>query len=100
MRTAAALVLCLAVPYRAAGQNVVRYEPKESDLKFVFGVAPPVATVKPGDIIDTKTVDCFGNVIQKAGDTLARVKGDNPLTGPFYVESAEPGIRWWSRSWI
>src|ERR1700704_3667397 len=72
-------------------QTVVRYEPKESDLKYVFGVAEPVARVKPGDVIDTRTVDCFGNVIQKPGDTLAKVKGDNPLTGPFYVEGAEPG---------
>jgi Predicted acetamidase/formamidase len=94
MRTAAALALGLAFASSIAGaaaQTVIRYEPKESDLKFVFGVAPPVATVKPGDIIDTKTFDCFGNVIQKPGDTLAKVKGDNPLTGPFYVEGAEPG---------
>ncbi|MBV9479360.1 MAG: acetamidase/formamidase family protein, partial [Acidobacteria bacterium] len=32
-----------------------------------------------------------GNAIQKPGDSLSRVKGDNPLTGPFYVEGAEPG---------
>src|SRR6266849_7058243 len=91
MRTAAVLTLWLAVASPAAAQTVVRYTPKESDLKFVFGVAPPVATVKPGDIIDTNTFDCFGNVIRKPGDTLANVKGDNPLTGPFYVEGAEPG---------
>jgi amidase len=91
MRTLAtvALALCLSTPVLA--QNVVRYEPKEADLKYVFGVAKPVASVKPGDIIDTRTFDCFGNVIQKPGDTLAKVKGDNPLTGPFYVEGAEPG---------
>jgi amidase len=29
--------------------------------------------------------------IQKPGDTLNLVKGDNPLTGPFYIEDAEPG---------
>ena len=94
MRTCAVLALALAAASSgtaAFAQNVVRYEPKEGDLKYVFGVAEPVARVKPGDIIDTKTVDCFGNVIQKPGDTLAKVKGDNPLTGPFYVEGAEPG---------
>jgi acetamidase/formamidase len=91
MRTAAALALSLAVTIPAAAQNVVRYTPKEGDLKYVFGVAAPVATVKPGDIIDTSTFDCFGNVIQTPGDTLAKVKGDNPLTGPFYVDGAEPG---------
>ena len=90
MRTAA-FVVCLSLASSAAAQNVVRYEPKESDLKYVFGAAKPVATVRPGDIIDTKTFDCFGNAIQKPGDTLAKVKGDNPLTGPFYIEGAEPG---------
>jgi len=87
----AAAVLCLAVASTAAAQTVVRYEPKESDLKYLFGVARPVATVKPGDIIDTNTFDCFVNKIRKPGDTLAMVPGDNPLTGPFYIEGAEPG---------
>src|SRR3954470_22323078 len=85
------LLLAALVSSSAAAQEVVRYEPKESELKYVFGVARPVATVKPGDIIDTKTFDCFVNKIQKPGDTLAKVPGDNPLTGPFYVEGAEPG---------
>jgi amidase len=75
----------------SAQPRVVRYEPKDGDFKYVFGVATPVATVRPGDIIDTRTVDCFGNAIQKPGDTLGKVKGDNPLTGPFSVEGAEPG---------
>jgi acetamidase/formamidase len=84
MLTAAAFAALLA-------QTVVRYEPKESDLKYVFGVAEPVARVKPGDVIDTKTFDCFVNKIRKPGDTLKLVPGDNPLTGPFYVDGAEPG---------
>ena len=91
MRIPVAVVLALSLSTPVLAQNVVRYEPKEADLKYVFGVAKPVATVKRGDIIDTKTFDCFGNVIQKPGDTLAKVKGDNPLTGPFFVEGAEPG---------
>src|SRR5438034_10568742 len=32
-----------------------------------------------------------GEAIQKPGDTLSLVKGDNPLTGPFYIEGAAPG---------
>jgi len=84
-----AIVMGLAAP--AAAQTVVRYEPKAEDLKYVFGIAKPVATVKPGNIIDTRTFDCFGNVIQKPGDALSKVQGDNPLTGPFFVEGAEPG---------
>src|SRR5437660_7565430 len=91
MRITAALALYLAFAPASFAQTVVRYEPKEADLKYVFGAAEPVARVKPGDVIDTKTFDCFVNRIQKPGDTLAKVPGDNPLTGPFYVEGAEPG---------
>src|SRR5215470_2982145 len=87
----AAVILAVGLSSPAFAQKVVRYEPKEADLKYVFGVAKPVATVKPGDIIDTRTVDCFGNAIQKPGDSLSKVKGDNPLTGPFAIEGAEPG---------
>jgi len=47
--------------------------------------------LKSGDILDTNTLDCFGNAIKKPGDALSMVKGDNPLTGPFFVEGAEPG---------
>ncbi len=44
-----------------------------------------------GDILDTNTLDCFGNILRKPGDTMSMVKGDNPLAGPFYIEGAEPG---------
>ncbi|HEV7516233.1 MAG TPA: acetamidase/formamidase family protein [Thermoanaerobaculia bacterium] len=75
-----------------AGQpHVVRYEPKEADLKYVYATTTPVATLRPGDILETRTADCFGGVIQKPGDSLAKVKGDNPLTGPFAIAGAEPG---------
>ena len=89
-------VLCaagLAVPAAAQGRTprVVKYEATIADVKYVYGVAPPVARLAPGDILETNTLDCFGNAIRKPGDTLALVKGDNPLTGPFHVEGAEPG---------
>ena len=85
-----ALVALSFVP-RAFAQQVVRYEPKEEDLKFVYATAPPVATLKPGDTLETRTLDAFGNAIKKPGDTMAMVKGDNPLTGPFAIAGAEPG---------
>ncbi|HET9622364.1 MAG TPA: acetamidase/formamidase family protein [Kofleriaceae bacterium] len=87
----APLVLASSVSAAPPAERVVKYEPKLADLKYVFGVARPVATLKSGDILDTRTFDCFGNAIQKPGDTLAKVKGDNPLTGPFFVDGAEPG---------
>jgi amidase len=71
--------------------NVVKYQANIKNVKYVYASLPPVAHLKPGDILDTNTLDCFGNVIQKPGDTLSMVKGDNPLTGPFYIEGAEPG---------
>ena len=72
-------------------QSVVRYDPAEKDLKYVYATAPPVATLRPGDTLETRTVDAFGGVIRKPGDTMALVKGDNPLTGPFAIAGAQPG---------
>ena len=74
-----------------SAQTVVKYEPAEKDLKYVDASVPPVATLKPGDILDTRTLDCFGNAIKKPGDPLSLAKGDNPLTGPFAIAGAEPG---------
>ena len=75
----------------AQNGNVVKYHATMTDVKYVYGVAEPVARLKSGDILETNTVDAFGNAIQKPGDQLSLVKGDNPLTGPFYVEGAQPG---------
>jgi acetamidase/formamidase len=47
----------------------------------------PVLRVAPGDTIRTTTVDAGGT--DEKG--VQRVLGGNPETGPFYVESAEPG---------
>ena len=75
----------------ATAPRVVHYDATIANVKYVYGVAEPVARVRPGDTIETNTLDAFGNVIKKPGDTMALVKGDNPLTGPFYVEGAQPG---------
>jgi amidase len=69
----------------------VQYHATIKDVKYVYGTAEPVARLKSGDILETNTLDAFGNAIQKPGDTLSLVNGDNPLTGPFYIEGAEPG---------
>src|SRR5947209_18493058 len=86
-----AALLCLAAAPIASAQQIVRYDPTEKDLKYVYATAPPVATLAPGDTLETRTVDAFGGVIQKPGDSLASVKGDNPLTGPFAIAGAQPG---------
>src|ERR1035438_9224890 len=71
--------------------RVVSYHATTENVKGVFGPADPVAALRPGDTLDTNTLDCFGGVLKKPGDTMSMVKMDNPLTGPFYVEGAQPG---------
>ncbi len=50
-------------------------------------VHPILARVKPGETVVTKTLDSGGKDIN--GDQLS--EPGNPLTGPFYIEGAEPG---------
>ncbi|MGE0040903.1 MAG: acetamidase/formamidase family protein [Vicinamibacterales bacterium] len=85
------LIGLLAAAQAAPQPAVVTHEATSANVKYVYGVAEPVARLKPGDVLETNTLDAFGNVIRKPGDTMALVKGDNPLTGPFYIEGAEPG---------
>ncbi len=76
---------------QSADTQIVRYKATIDTVKYVYGVAPPVARLKPGNILEANSLDCFGNALQKPGDSFSLVKGDNPLTGPFFVEGAEPG---------
>jgi acetamidase/formamidase len=75
----------------ALAQNTVHYTATNDNVKYVYATVQPVARLHSGDILDTNTLDCFGNALKKPGDTLSMAKGDNPLTGPFFVEGAEPG---------
>ena len=84
-------VFLLFASLSAAAQNVVHYTTTNANVKYLFATAEPVLRLKSGDILDTNTLDCFGNGLKKPGDTLDMAKGDNPLAGPFYVEGAEPG---------
>src|ERR1700683_74906 len=92
------LAIFFSVLFRAPGVQaqkevpvVVKYQATLETVKYVYGVAPAVARLGPHDILETNTLDAFGDAIQKPSDTLALVKGENPLTGPFFVEGAEPG---------
>ena len=91
----AAANLTMAAPPQATTKSedarVVRYAATLKNVKYVYGPAAEVGRLKSGDFLETNTLDAFGDAIQKPGDTMALVKGDNPLTGPFYVEGAEPG---------
>src|SRR5438270_13419093 len=82
-------IMSIAAAAVAQSGNVVKYG--INNVKYVYATVEPVARLKPGDILDTNTLDCYGDAIQKPGDTLSMVKGDNPLVGPFFIEGAEPG---------
>jgi amidase len=85
------LLLLLSVVAAAQTGAAVKYRATISDVKYVYGMAAPVAHVKSGEILETNTLDAFGNALKKPGDRLSMVKGDNPLTGPFYIDGAQPG---------
>ncbi len=54
-----------------------------------FGHANPVLKrIKPGDVVITKTVDSSGRDFT---GKVAHPDPGNPLTGPFFIEGAEPG---------
>src|ERR1700742_1980915 len=94
MKTVLAVLLLSASLFAQSSEEgkVVRYEVKASDLKYTYAASySPVAHLKSGNILETNTVDCFGNAIKKPGDTLDMAPGDNPLTGPFFIDGAEPG---------
>ena len=73
------------------GARLVKYHATINDVKYTYGAAAPVVRLRSGDVLETNTLDAFGNVLKGPGDRLDMVKGDNPLTGPFYIEGAEPG---------
>src|SRR5690348_8328350 len=57
--------------------NVVHYTTTTANVKYLFATAEPVLRLKSGDILDTNTLDCFGNGLKKPGDTLSMATGDN-----------------------
>jgi len=88
----ATAIFCTLNAFSQEEGKVVRYVVKPAELKYTYAASyTPVARLRPGNILETNTVDCFGNAIKKPGDTLSMATGDNPLTGPFFIEGAEPG---------
>jgi len=86
------LALCVQAQTPSGGQpNVVQFKAGMDNVKATFGPAEPVAHVRTGGILEANSLDCFGNALQKPGDPFSNIKIDNPLTGPFYIDGAEPG---------
>jgi amidase len=75
-----------------AGLNVVSFRPERSDYAWTFGGVEPVMKVKPGDVLEVWTDDCFAGLVETVDDLPShKITAFNPQTGPFYVEGAEPG---------
>jgi amidase len=70
-------------------------EIRTTTYSYVFSpYAEPVASVRPGDVLDIYTEDAFESRIQSTSDLPSQVlefPKVNPQTGPIYVEGAEKG---------
>jgi len=87
-------LLLVAASSYSAEPPVLRYVPKHEELKYTFGGVAPTHRIKPGTRIVSWTEDCFDGALNQPGQKPSAVLQpgrDNPQTGPFYVEGAEPG---------
>ncbi|WP_228543169.1 acetamidase/formamidase family protein [Micromonospora sp. S-DT3-3-22] len=70
------------------------YRPARDELAYTFGGRLPVAHIRSGDVITVRTEDCFGGLVRGPADLPSKVCQMpylNPVSGPFFVEDAEPG---------
>ena len=78
----------------AAERPVLVYRPAHDELKYTFGGAAAARRIKPGTRIVSWTEDCYDGAVTKPGQLPSKVQlpgHDNPQTGPFFIEGAEPG---------
>lgn len=85
-------ILAIAVAASCgAGEGIASAQAKQVVAQTYYNTFsrahPPLARIRPGETIATTTIDASGR------DETGTVRGrpPNPLTGPFYVEGAEPG---------
>ena len=73
---------------------VLRWIPRHEELVYTFGGAAARQRIQPGTRIISWSEDCFDGVIKTAADLTSKLLPpghDNPQTGPFHIEGAEPG---------
>src|SRR5437773_8646398 len=85
LRGAATLLLIQTIAATGMAETH-RFEPKVFYNTF-SGAHPPALRIKPGDRVNTYTIDAGG----KDAAGTQRGQGPNPETGPFYIEGAEAG---------
>ena len=85
------IAFAVAVSLVALGTSLMADEPTSvvsATYYRTFSHAHPVLKrIKPGELVATKTVDSAG----LDDKDVKRSEPSNPLTGPFFVEGAEPG---------
>jgi acetamidase/formamidase len=77
-----------------AGAQVSVGAPQHDELVYTFGGAAPRHRIAPGTRIVSWTEDCFDGAVKTSADLPSKVMAaghDNPQTGPFFIEGAEPG---------
>jgi amidase len=73
---------------------IVEHIPGRGDLGTTFGGREPILTIAPRSLLRTWTQDCFGGHVMTVNDLPSLVCGPDdlsPVTGPFFVDGAEPG---------
>ncbi len=81
-------------PSEPPAPATLSYRPSHEELRYTFGGSAAIRRVRPGTRIVTWTEDCYDGAVTAAGQMPTRVilpGHDNPQTGPFWVEGAEPG---------
>jgi len=88
------LFAILIAGFFAAEPPVLNYVPKHQELKYIFGGAAPTHHIKPGTRIVTWTEDCYDGAVTRPDQLPTKMippGHDNPQTGPFFIDGAEPG---------
>ena len=88
MRALVPLLCLIVLSFRVFAQEAkaIPFSPTKFMHSF-NGDSVPVLTIRPGDTVETETVDAMG--YDRNG--FHRTYGGNPLTGPFRVEGAVRG---------
>jgi amidase len=83
----------LAADTFSRGETAVQTIPRSTVVFEYSSSSEPCATIAPGETVLVETQWAFGEFEVKAGDTLSDLDSSkcDPLTGPLFVEGAEPG---------
>ncbi|MDQ4092026.1 MAG: acetamidase/formamidase family protein [Actinomycetota bacterium] len=74
--------------------EVLSLQPTPEQLCYTFGGRNPLARIRPGQLLEVGTEDCFSGLVRTVDDrpsVVCKLPFVNPVTGPFYVEGAQPG---------